>query len=93
MSRRRVRGETASHEGQGQAPLPDLIPRRLLTIHEVAIYTGLAVSTLYTMVSQRRIPFVKMGRLTKFDSRTLDVWIEKNSVRPLTRSTLYQRPS
>ncbi len=59
------------------------IKRRLLNIQEVAEYTGLSVHTLYTMVSQRRIPYVKVGRLTKFDLNTIDAWIEKNSVRPL----------
>lgn len=59
------------------------IARRLLSIQEVATYTGLSVHTLYTMVSQRRIPYVKLGRLTKFDVRTLDAWIEKRSVRPI----------
>ncbi len=43
--------------GAGSQP----ITRRLFTIHEVAEYTGLSVRTLYRMVSQRRIPFVKMG--------------------------------
>jgi excisionase family DNA binding protein len=38
---------------------------RLLDVQEVAAYTGLSTHTLYTMVSQRRIPFVKIGRLTK----------------------------
>ena len=59
--------------------------RRLLTIKEVAEYTGLAVPTLYQMVSQRRIPFVKIGRLTKFDLRVLDAWIERQSVRPIAK--------
>ena len=57
------------------------IARRLLDIQEVAIYTGLSVHTLYTMVSQRRIPFVKLGRLTKFDRVELDKWIAGNSVK------------
>ncbi len=57
--------------------------RRLLDIKEVAEYTGLSVPTLYTMVSQRRIPFVKMGRLTKFDLRLMDEWIAKNTVMPM----------
>jgi len=35
------------------------------------------------MVSQRRIPFVKMGRLTKFDLKEIDAWIERNSVQPV----------
>ncbi len=43
------------------------LTRRLFHIREVAEYTGLLVHTLYTMVSQRRIPFVKAGRLVKFD--------------------------
>ena len=58
------------------------LPRRFLNIQEVAEYTGLAVDTHYTMCSQRRIPFVKMGRLTKFDLRQLDKWIDKNTVFP-----------
>ncbi len=57
--------------------------RRLLTIMEVSEYTGLSPHTLYTMVSQRRIPFVKMGRLTKFDREELDRWITRQSVRPI----------
>jgi excisionase family DNA binding protein len=55
--------------------------RRLLNIQEVADYTGLSPHTLYTMVSQRRIPFVKMGRLTKFDRYELDRWITSQSVK------------
>ena len=60
-----------------------ILTRRLLNIQDVAEYTGLSVHTLYAMVSQRRIPFVKMGRLTKFDREELDRWIAKNSVMPM----------
>ena len=59
--------------------------RRLLSIKEVSEYTGLSVHTLYGMCSQRRIPFVKAGRLTKFDILLLDAWIEKNTVMPLKK--------
>ena len=55
--------------------------RRLLDIQDVAAYTGLSVHTLYTMVSQRRIPDVKMGRLTKVDRVELDKWIAGHSVK------------
>jgi excisionase family DNA binding protein len=58
---------------------------RLLNIQEVAQYTGLSVHTLYTMVSQRRIPYVKMGRLTKFDQQAIDDWIAKNTVMPMSQ--------
>ena len=59
------------------------LTRRLINIQDVAEYTGLSVHTLYAMVSQRRIPFVKMGRRTMFDREELDRWIAKNSVMPI----------
>ena len=55
--------------------------KRFLDVNEVSNEYGLAVSTLYTMVSQRRIPFVKMGRRTKFDRLELDKWIAGHSVK------------
>lgn len=67
---------------------PGPITRRLLSIREVAAYTGLSVHTLYAMVSQRRIPFVKMGRLTKFDRKAIDTWIDRHSVKPRTEIRL-----
>lgn len=57
------------------------IAPRLLDIQQVATYTGLSVHTLYTMVSQRRIPFVKLGRLTKFDREEIDKWITAHAVK------------
>jgi excisionase family DNA binding protein len=75
----------ADYEDERQArPMKVAGPleRRLLDIREVAAYTGLATKTLYTMVSQRRIPFVKLGRLTKFDREELDRWINLHSVKP-----------
>ena len=57
--------------------------RRLIAIQEAAEYTSLSPHTLYTMVSQRRIPFVKVGRLVKFDVGLLDAWIKQNTVMPM----------
>jgi len=65
------------------------LARRLIDIREVSVYTGLSTHTLYTMVSQHRIPFVKMGRLTKFDREEIDKWITAHSVkmrRPILNS-------
>ena len=50
---------------------------------EAASYTGLSVHTVYAMVSQRRIPFVKVGRLLKFDLGLLDGWIQQNTIMPM----------
>ena len=60
-----------------------VIANRLITVKDAAVYTGLSPDTLYTMVSQRRIPFVKVGRLTKFDLGLLDTWIKQNTVMPM----------
>ena len=57
---------------------------RLVPIKEAAVYTGLSPHTIYTMVSQRRIPFVKIGRLVKFDLELLDRWIKQQTVMPIT---------
>jgi len=54
--------------------------RRLININELAKYIDSTTSTIYSLVSQRRIPFVKLGRLTKFDLQRIDEWIKKNSV-------------
>ncbi len=66
---------------------PAPMTRRLISIKEAAVYTGLSVHTLYTMVSQRRIPYVKVGRLTKFDVGLLDDWIKQNTVMPMPSKT------
>jgi excisionase family DNA binding protein len=57
-------------------------PRRFLSIEETAEYMGLSKRTLYRMVSQRRVPFTKIGRLVKFDLQQLEKWIGKQMVRP-----------
>ena len=56
---------------QGLVKVEPSLSRRLVTVEDIAIYTGLSIHTVYTMVSQRRIPYVKVGRLTKFDVRPL----------------------
>ena len=57
-----------------------VLTRRLLSIGEASEYTGLPVNTLYKMVSQRRIPHVKLGSRLKFDVGLLDEWLKQNTV-------------
>ncbi len=54
--------------------------KRLINTNELSEYIGLSTSTIYSWVSQRRIPFVKCGRLTKFDLQRINDWIEESSV-------------
>ena len=57
------------------------VNRRLLNVEEVAHMLDMRTSTIYEWVSQRRIPFVKCGRLTKFDLQRIDDWIDESSVK------------
>ena len=57
-----------------------MIKPRLINVNELSEYTGLSKNTLYSWVSQRKIPFVKCGRLTKFDLHKIEKWIEERSV-------------
>ncbi len=54
--------------------------KRLITIKEASEYLGISVNTLYSWVSQKKIDYVKMGRLVKFDLKILDKYIENHSV-------------
>jgi excisionase family DNA binding protein len=54
--------------------------KRLITIKEASEYLGISINTLYSWVSQKKIDYVKIGRLTKFDLRVLDKYIDNNTV-------------
>ena len=55
----------------------------LLDIGPVATYLGVSPHTLYKMVSQRRIPYIKVGSRVKFDPANLDDWIKQQTVMPM----------
>ena len=53
-----------------------MVERRLIDINELSEYLGMAAGTLYNWVSQGRIPYKKLGHLTKFDLREIDEWVD-----------------
>ena len=55
----------------------------LFDIHEASRRLNLATKTIYKMVSQRRIPYVKVGGALKFDPVRLQEWIKDQSVMPM----------
>ena len=61
-------------KGAGEGPL--------LSVDEAATYLKIAAWTLRHWVSQRKIPFVRLGRLVRFRQADLDAFISKNIVRP-----------
>ena len=44
----------------------------LLSVQQAAGYLGVSEFTIYTWVSKRRIPFIKVGRRTMFRRESLD---------------------
>lgn len=57
---------------------------RLLNLTDAAAYLGVQPATLYEWVSKRKIEYVKMGRLLKFDRRQLDRFIAQHTVKVRT---------
>ena len=54
--------------------------RRYLGIKELSQYLGVTEGTLYSWVCYRKIDFVKVGRLVKFDKQRIDKWIQEKTV-------------
>lgn len=53
--------------------------RRLTDVAGIAEYLGLTEGAVRQLVQRRRIPFVRVGRLLRFDLRVIDQWIETNT--------------
>lgn len=56
--------------------------KQLLNIRQAAQLLAVSVSTLYSWVSQRRIPFVKVGRSVRFDLNEMEEFIQLNRRAP-----------
>jgi excisionase family DNA binding protein len=54
---------------------------RIFTPVEAADYLRLARQTLYNMVSQGEIPFLKAGRALRFRKSELDAWLESSAAK------------
>jgi excisionase family DNA binding protein len=51
----------------------------LLTPSQVAAVLGVKVSTVYQWTHERYIPFVKVGRLVRFNPVDIENWVQKCS--------------
>lgn len=57
-------------------------PNRYLDIAGAAEYLSLSTSYLFKLVSRRKVPFIKIGRLVRFDRSALDKWAGRRQVLP-----------
>lgn len=54
---------------------------RLLDIHQLSQQLGISVNTVYSWVNQKKIPYVKVGRLLKFDQNDINAWLAGRKVK------------
>lgn len=53
---------------------------RLVGIDEIAQQLGVKIKTVYGWVHMRQIPFVKVGRLVRFDLIDVNDWVKQRKV-------------
>lgn len=54
--------------------------KRLFNIEELAEYIAVPKGTIYNWISQRKLPFIKMGRRVKFDKQDIDNFIDERKI-------------
>ncbi|MFT4757541.1 MAG: excisionase family DNA binding protein [Vicingaceae bacterium] len=67
--------QKAKFNHQKTEPRPQL--EKYLTVAEAASYLKCAKPTLYQMVSERTVPFIKNGSRTLFDTADLNEWMSQ----------------
>jgi excisionase family DNA binding protein len=63
----------------------------LLTSDELAERLRTTVRFVRRLVAERRIEYVKVGRLVRFKESAVVAFIERNCVEPMTRAELRRR--
>ena len=53
------------------------IEKRFLGINDFSDYIGVPKGTLYSWVCQKKIPYLKIGKLVKFDLREIEPWLKE----------------
>jgi len=52
----------------------------IMDVDQLSRHLSISVSTLYKWVSEKKIPYVKMGRRVVFDQGDIEKWIEEQKV-------------
>lgn len=53
---------------------------QLLTIDQLATQLGTSVRHVRRLVTERRVPYVKVGRWVRFDPTTIARWLDQHRV-------------
>ena len=63
----------------------------LMETKEAAQFLGCAPGTLRNWVSEKRVPFIKVGRLVRFRRCDLTQWLDANLYMPASQQEEYWR--
>ena len=55
----------------------------LIDINQLAFRLGTSLRHIRRLVQERRIPYLKVGRLLRFDPRDIDRWLDDGRQGPL----------
>lgn len=58
---------------------------QLVTIDQLAERLGTSVRHVRRLVAERRVPYVKVGRLVRFDPDAVNSWLDAASMAPRAR--------
>jgi excisionase family DNA binding protein len=59
------------------------IERRYLGIDDFADYLGVPKGTLYVWVCKKKIPYLKIGKLLKFDLKEIEPWLKERRIKEI----------
>ena len=82
MATRALRSETMPPPQKGSNAKPPGTAMRppFLNVDELAAWLGIEVVFVRRLIAERRIPFVKVGRLVRFDPEEIAAWIDGRRV-------------
>jgi excisionase family DNA binding protein len=62
---------------------------KFLTITELSEYINTKKTTIYDMVYRKRIPYIKIGKLLRFNKETIEIWIKSKTFIPFDMVKCY----
>ncbi len=57
----------------------DTLPQ-LLTIDQLAEQLGITVRHVRRLIAERRVPYLKVGKLVRFDPAEIAAWLDRHRV-------------
>jgi excisionase family DNA binding protein len=65
-----------------------MITARYIGIKELSGYLSVPIGSLYVMVCEKRIPYLKIGRRLKFDLQEIEQWLKDKRIKELALTKL-----